>query len=165
MMRGFMPLLTLALAAACRGDTPPEREHPPAGARTGSPYSTGSDSGAARQQMEGINTGVEFEAPRRIPGVLAALAQLKRQPDRQNLTAVRGDLGTVEDAMRNDLYRVGLADTGQFSALIDSIAREDLGGGPGSLANAPKPEVIPRLEDRVRRLIEVYQRMMSSVRK
>jgi hypothetical protein len=165
MMRGFMPLLTLALAAACRGDTPPEREHPPAGARTGSPYSTGSDSGAARQRMEGTNTGVEFEAPRRIPGVVAALAQLKRQPDRQNLTAIKGNLGTLEDAMRNDLYRVGLADTGQFSALIDSIAHEDLGGGPGGLVDTPKPEAIPRLESRVRRLIEVYQRMMASVRK
>ena len=165
MMRGFLPLLTLALAVACRGDTPPEREHPPAGARTGSPYSTGSDSGAARQQMEGINTGVEFEAPRRIPGAVAALAQLKRQPDRQNLTAVKGDLGTLEDAMRNDLSRVGLADTGQFAALVDSIAREDLGAGGGGLADAPEPEAIPRLENRVRRLIEVYQRMMSSVRK
>jgi hypothetical protein len=164
MMRGSMPLLTLALAAACRGDTPPEREHPPAGARTGSPYSTGSESGAVRQQMEGVNTGVEFEAPRRIPGVLAALAQVKRQPDKQNLTAVKGDLGTLEDAMRNDLSRVGLADTGQFHALTDSIAR-DLGGGAGGLAEAPEAGEIPRLEDRVRRLIEVYQQMMGSVRK
>ena len=32
-------------------------------------------------------------------------------------------------------------------------------------AEPPKPAAIPRLEDRVRRLIEVYQRMMSSVRK
>lgn len=164
MMRGFMPLLGLALAAACRGDSPPEREHPPAGARTGSPYSTGSDSGAARQQTEGIGTGVEFEAPRRIPGVLAALEQVKRQPDRRNLTALRGDLGTLEDAMRNDLYRVGLADTGQFHALVDSIAR-DLGGGPGGLAEEPEPDEIPRLEDRVRRLIQVYDRMMRAVRK
>jgi hypothetical protein len=165
MMRGCMPLLTLALAVACRGNSPPERENPPAGARTGSPYSAGSDSGAARQQMEGVNTGVEFEAPRRIPGVVAALTQLRREPSRENLTAVKGDLGTLEDAMANDLSRVGLADTGQFSALTDSIAREDLSGGPGGLADPPKPGQIPRLEDRVRRLIEVYQRMMSSVRK
>jgi hypothetical protein len=165
MMRGFMPLLGLAVAAACRGDIPRVRDQPPADARTGSPYSMGADSGAARQQIQGTNTGVEFEAPRRIPGVLAALEQVRRQPDKQNLTAFRGDLGTLEDAMRNDLARVGLADTGEFHALTDSIGREDLGGGAGGLADEPDPEKVARLEARVRRLIQVHERMMSSVRK
>ena len=164
MMRGLSTLLGLALAGACRSDSPPARDHPPEGERTGSPYSAGSDSGAVRQQIEGTNTGVEFEAPRRIPGVLAALTQLKRQPDKRNLTALRGGLGTLEDAMRNDLARAGLADTGEFHALTDSLAR-DIGGGPGGLADEPDPEKVSRIEARVRRLIQVHDQMMMSVRK
>jgi hypothetical protein len=114
--------------------------------------------------MEGTNTGIEFEAPRRIPGVFAALSQVAREPDRRNLTALRGDLGTLEDAMRNDLYRVGLADTGAFSALVDSLAHT-LGGGPGGLTKPVDPKEVPKLENWVRRLVEVYNQMMSSVRK
>jgi hypothetical protein len=164
MIRRMLPLLGLALAAPCRGDTPPQRDPPPEGARTGSPYSSGSETGAVQQQREGTNTGVEFEAPRRIPGVLAALDQIKRQPDQRNLTAFRGDLATLEDAMRNDLTRVGLADTGEFHALTDSLAR-DVGGGPGGLSDAPKPGEVSRMDARVRRLIEVHDQMMSSVRR
>ncbi|HUR96167.1 MAG TPA: hypothetical protein VMY76_16425 [Gemmatimonadales bacterium] len=164
MRRRILPMLGLVLAAACRGDTPSERDQPPEGARTGSAYTTGSESGAVQQQVEGTNTGVEFEAPRRIPGVLAVLEQIKRQPDERNLTAFRGDLGTLEDAMRNDLTRVGLADSGEFHALTDSLAR-DLGGGAGGKVDAPESGDISRIEARVRRLIEVHDRMMSSARR
>ncbi len=164
MLRRQMLLPGLALVAACAGDTPATRDQPAAGARTDSPYSAGSDSGAVRQPVAGTNTGVEFEAPRVIPGVLASLAQVKRQPDQQNLTAFKGGLGRMEDAMRSDLARVGLADTGEFQALTDSMAR-DLGGGAGSLVDEPKAGEVPRLEMRVRRLIQVHEQMMGSVRK
>jgi hypothetical protein len=163
MIREFMPLLGFALVVGCGSDSPPARDHPPAGARTSSSYSMGSDSGAARQQLEGSNTGVEFEAPRRTPGVLAALDQFSRQPDKQNLTALRGNLGSLEDAMRNDLSRVGLADTGEFHTLTDSISR-DIGGGPGGLSE-PDSGDVSKLQARVNRLIQVHGRMMASVRK
>lgn len=159
-------LVGLALASvACRGNAPPPGgEQPPAGAGAGIPSTADSDTGGERHRMEGTNTGVEFEAPRRIPGVLAGLDQVKRQPDQTNLSAFRGDLGSMEDAMRADLTRAGLADTGEFQALTDSIGR-DLGGGAGRLADAAQPGKVPRLEARVRRLIAVHDQMMRSARR
>ena len=66
--------------------------------------------------------------------------------------------------MRDDLTRAGLADTGEFKALTDSIAR-DLGGGAGGLTDDPKSDQVARLDARVRRLIEVHQGMMGTARK
>jgi len=163
MIRSCMAFLGVVLLAACRARTPETGQQAAEGARTGSPYSTGRDSGAVGQRLEGTNTGVEFEAPRRIPGVLATLSQVVRQPDRRNLTALRGDVGTVEDAMRDDFRRAGLADTGAFSALADSLA-DALGGGAGGLAKPADPKEIPRIEGWVRGLVDSYNRMMGSVR-
>jgi hypothetical protein len=59
---------------------------------------------------------------------------------------------------------VGLADTGAFHALSDSLALQ-LGGGAGGLARQVPSQELPVLESRVRRVIEIYERMMSSVRK
>jgi hypothetical protein len=137
---------------------------PPAGERTGAPASMGEDSGARGQRIEGTGTGLTLETPVRIPGIITALAQVKRQPDTENLTALRGNLGSLDDAMRHDLTRAGLADTGEFRALTDSLAR-DLGGGAGGLGDDPKPDQVARLEARVRRLIEVHQGMMGTARK
>lgn len=158
MARGSLALIGLAVALACRGGAPP------AGERTASAYSTGDDSGASRQQIEGTNTGVEFEAPARIPGVLATLEQLKRRPDKTTLTALRGDVASLEDGMRSDLTRAGLADTGEFHALTDSLAGQ-LGGGAGGLTDDPKPEQVAKLDADVRRLIEVHRSMMKTARK
>jgi hypothetical protein len=157
-MRGYLALAGVTVMLACR------EAAPPAGERTGSPYSTGEDSAARGQRIEGTGTGVELETPVRIPGILAALDQVKRQPDKENLTALRGNVGSLEDAMRHDLTRAGLADTGEFRALTDSLAR-DLGGGAGGLSDDPKPDRVARVEVRVRRLIDVHQRMMGTARK
>jgi hypothetical protein len=140
MLREYMALAGLAVMLACR-----------------------EDSGARQQRIEGTGTGVEREAPARIPGALAVLDQVKRQPDKENLTALRNNLGSLQDAMRKDLTRAGLADTGEFRALTDSLAR-DLGGGAGGLAGDPKPDQVARVDARVRQLIEVHQRMMGTVR-
>jgi hypothetical protein len=157
MLRGYLGLGGVAVMLACSGEAPNARE------RTGSPYSTADDSATRRQRIEGTSMGVELETPARIPGIVAALDQVRRQPDKGNLTALRGNLGSVEAAMRNDLTRAGLADTGEFHALTDSLAR-DLGGGAGGLAEDPKPGQVARVEARVRRLIEVHQQMMGTVR-
>ena len=166
MRRGVIGL-GLTIVLGCRGENPPSREPPPPGERTSSPYSTGSDSGAARQQLEGTNRGVEFEAPRRIPAVVAALSQLTsagKTPDKTDLAALRGDIGTLEDAMRDDFARVGLADTGAFHDLTDSIARQ-LGGGPGGLTKDIDPKEVPELSTRVERLIGIYHDWMRRTQK
>jgi hypothetical protein len=163
MIRPYTACLALVLLGACRARTPESGQQASEGERTGSPYSTGRDSGAVRQRMEGTNTGVEFEAPRRIPGVLATLTQVVRQPDQRNLTALRGDLSSMEDAMRDDFRRVGLSDTGAFSALADSLAFA-LGGGSGGLAKPADAAAMPKIERWVRGLVDTYNRMMGSVR-
>jgi hypothetical protein len=158
MIRAVTTVVAIVAMVACQPGKPPKGE------RTGSPYSTGDDTGAANQRIEGTHTGVQLEAPNRIPGVLAALQGVKGQPDKRNLTALRGNLGDLEDAMANDLVRAGLADTGQFHALRDSLAK-DFGGGPGSLAQDAKPGLVERVDARVRRLIDVYQGMMEAAGK
>jgi hypothetical protein len=105
-----------------------------------------------------------METPARVAGVLTILDQLKRQPDKKTMTALRGGVGSLESAMQNDLTRAGLADTGEFKSLTDSLA-QDLGGGAGGLTDDPKPDQVSRLDARIRRLIEVHQRMMGTARK
>ena len=144
---------------ACRGG------EPPSGERTASAYSTGADSEARAQRIEGTNTGVEYQTSGRIPGVLTTLDEgSTRAGKEENFTALRGNLGDLEEAMRSDLTRAGLADTGEFHALADSLAH-DVGGGAGGLTDAPKPDQIARIDARVRRLIEIHQGMMKSVKK
>ena len=157
MARGYVALIGLAAALACR------RAEPPDGERTASAYSTGSDSEARDQRVEGTGTGTTLEAPQRIPGVLTTLDQLKRQPDKKTLTALRGNIGSLEDAMRNDLLRAGLADTGEFHALTDSLA-EQLGGGAGGSPTIRSPSR-SRSWMRVRRLITLQESMMKTARK
>jgi hypothetical protein len=165
MGRGTLALAALTLLAGCRnGHTAGDPEHAPAGARTSSPYTSGSDSGARQQQIEGTGTGVEYEAPRRIPGVVAALGQLTgpgKTPSRENLTALRGELGDLGSAMAKDLSRVGLADSGAFHALRDSISRQ-LGGGPGGLADSLDAAGTRKLAAQVRSLIDIYHSWMRS---
>ena len=88
MVRGHLALIGLAARLACRGG------EPPSGERTASAYSTGADSEARAQRIEGTNTGVEYQTSGRIPGVLTTLDQLKRAPEKKNFTALRGTWGT-----------------------------------------------------------------------
>ncbi|MGH3994275.1 MAG: hypothetical protein ACRDSN_17670 [Pseudonocardiaceae bacterium] len=113
-------------------------------------------------RLEGTHTGVEYEAPRLIPGMRAQLDRLVEsggQTDDHNFTAYRGTAAALVDAMQSDLTRVGLADTGAFKALSDSIAR-DLGGGAGSTAEAPDRSRLGQHLRRMRSLIGVYEQWM-----
>jgi hypothetical protein len=157
-VRGYLALAALVAAVACRRSGPPEGE------RTASAYTTGDDPAVRDQRAEGTATGTQMETPARVAGVLTILDQLKRQPDKKTMTALRGGVGNLESAMQNDLTRAGLADTGEFKSLTDSLA-QDLGGGAGGLTDDPKPDKVSRLDARIRRLIDVHQRMMGTARK
>jgi hypothetical protein len=160
MIRIPAALLGALLLAGCRTANPPGvNRNASEGTRTASPYSTGSDSGASRQRIEGTNTGAQLEAPQRIPGVLTALAAANRQPDKTNLSALRGGLGALEESMRNDFRRAGLTDTGAFHALVDTLSHQ-MGGGPGGMARLD-PKDLPRVSSQVQRLIGMYQQSMQ----
>jgi hypothetical protein len=163
MIRATALLGLLLCAAGCRrGEDLASRP----GSHTASPYSTGTDSGSIAQRVEGTNTGVGFQAPAKIPGVLTALQQIAapgKAPDKAAVTALRGNLGALEDAMRADLTRAGLADTGAFHALSDSIA-EQLGGGAGGLAKNLDAKDARLLSTRVQRLIQTYNASMQTAR-
>lgn len=164
MIRAVTLLSVLLCAAGCRrGEDLASRP----GSRTASPYSTGTDSGSVGQRVEGTNTGVGYEAPAKIPGVLTALQQIAapgKAPDKAAVTSLRGNLGALEDAMRADLTRAGLADTGAFHALSDSIS-EQLGGGAGGLANDLDAKGARLLSDRVQRLVQTYDKLVRSARR
>jgi hypothetical protein len=107
--------------------------------------------------------GVEFEAPRLIPGIRAQMAEIEdpRGATEGNLTAFKNGVGTLIDAMKADLNRVGIGDTGAFRALSDSIGRE-IGGSAGSTADLP-PETASRAAARVDHLIGMYEERMRRV--
>jgi hypothetical protein len=60
--------------------------------------------------------------------------------------------------MAADLHRVGLADSGSFRALGDSVM-EDLGGGAGTESRLDRSK-LPQHIARMRRLISIYQQAM-----
>ncbi|HKT58646.1 MAG TPA: hypothetical protein VJQ46_01270 [Gemmatimonadales bacterium] len=161
MRRVIVLLGAAAWLAGCRGHQASEQA---TAERTSSPYSSGTDSGSVGQRTEGTNTGVEREAPRRIPGVVAALAQIRASGriDQTNLTALRGDLSALESGMRDDLTRAGLSDTGTFHALADSVQRK-LGGGAGGLSKSLNSKDVSELSAQVQRLIDLYNKEMSRV--
>jgi hypothetical protein len=158
MARGHVALLGVALALGCR------TEGQPAGERTASAYSAGTDSGADAQKVEGTTTGTQYQAPALVPGVVTALNQLKQQASKDNFAALRGSVEKLQDAMRADLTRAGVSDTGTFRSLSDSLSR-DLGGGAGDRGEDPTPERVARVNARVRRLMEVYDGMTRAARK
>jgi hypothetical protein len=163
MSRAATVLTMVLCAAACRrGDDLASR--PPTGQRTASPYSTGTDSGSVAQRIEGTGTGKSFEAPAKIPGAMTALQRVTapgKASDKNQVTAFRGEIGALEDAMRNDFLRVGLADTGAFHALSDSIA-DQIGGGAGGLAKKLDDKGARLLSSRVQRLVQTYNDWMRT---
>jgi hypothetical protein len=94
--------------------------------------------------------GVEFEAPRLIPGIRAQMIEIERSqaPSEGNLTGFKEGFGTLTEAMLADLNRVGMTDTGGFRALGDSINRE-IGRGAGTAARVDR--LIGMYEERMRR--------------
>jgi hypothetical protein len=132
-------LLLPLLLAACRET---RSEYGPGGApdvatRTGS------------AQLEGYEPGLEFEAPRLVPAIRAQIIEIENPEGttKGTLAAFERGVGTLVNAMRADLNRVGATDTGDFYALSDSVQRK-LGDGAGDVAG------------QVERLIEMYEEGM-----
>jgi hypothetical protein len=147
-MRPLVILATLlAVAPACRRESPETAAAGGASAPTIAPNSASGDTA----------TGVEAEAPRLIPAMRAELQQLQ-SGNAGNLESYRGMVGQLVDAMQSDLTRAGRTDSGGFKMLADSVLR-DLGGGAGN----PKPDAdnARRSAPAVRRLIDLYQARMG----
>ncbi|MBA3259309.1 MAG: hypothetical protein H0T68_07590 [Gemmatimonadales bacterium] len=150
--------LALVLPAACRSqssDSGRTLEGTPAdSAITG----TGERLGAAE-------SGVEFEAPRLIPGMLAQLQVVEDSSGRLgegSMAGYRSAAGTLVDAMLTDINRVGVGDNGDFRALGDSVVKT-VGGGAGGVPDTD-PEGIQRSAALMRRLIATYQEKMRAAR-
>jgi hypothetical protein len=153
-MRQALFLMTAALCAAC------SREN--AGNASASAYTSDSDSSARASGFEGTNSGSELEAPRLIPAMQNQLNLMSSggQPtDPENLNAYKNLAGDVVNSMGADLYRVGLADSGNFQALRDSVL-DDLGGGAGTDSDLDGPKLKQHIP-RMRRLISIYQAGMK----
>jgi hypothetical protein len=146
-------LLGLVLGTAC------SRER--AGNATASAYTSDSDSSAKAAGVEGTNSGSELEAPRLIPAIQNQLNLMSAggQPtDQENLNAYKNLAGDAVNAMAADLNRAGLADSGNFQTLKDSVLN-DLGGGAGTNTDLNRSE-LPAHIARMRRLISMYQQGM-----
>jgi hypothetical protein len=104
--------------------------------------------------------GVEFDAPRLIPGIRAQMSEIgdPKGATEGNIAAFRNGVGSLVNAMEADLNRVGVSDTGYFSVLSDSIMRE-FGGGASDF-----PELSPaearQAAAQVERLIGIYGERM-----
>jgi hypothetical protein len=134
-MRQALLLLTAVLCAACTREK--------AGSASAAAYT--SDSGS------------ELEAPRLIPAIqnqLNLMASGVQPTDPENLTAYRNLASDVVNSMAADLHRAGLADSGDFKALKDSVV-DDLGGGAESESKLDRPK-LPEHIARMRRLISMY---------
>jgi hypothetical protein len=154
-MRSPILFIAAALSLGC------SREN--AGNASASAYTSDSDSGVKAAGVEGTNSGSELEAPRLLPAMqnqlnLMASGTQSASPD--NLTAYKNLAGDLVNSMAADMYRVGLADSGTFKALRDSVM-EDLGGGAGTTSTLDKSKLKEHIS-RMRRLISTYQQSMRA---
>lgn len=165
MTRAPLILLVLSLSWSCRtADKPAGGGQAAEGVRTGSPASTGTDTTAMNQRIEGTNRGASLQAPPRIQAVLTTLGALSDTAGgvtQGNLTALRNQVSHLEAAMRSDFQRVGEADTGSFHSLADSLSLQ-LGGGAGGTADELDPSEVRQVSSRVKSLIGVYQERMEN---
>src|SRR4051812_12408820 len=153
-MRHVLLLLT-ALCAACTREK--------AGNASASAYTSESDSAVRAAGIEGTNSGSELEAPRLIPAIqnqLNLMSEGEQPTDRENLTAYKNLAGDVVNSMAADLYRVGMADSGAFRSLRDSVM-DELGGGAGTESTIDRSELKGHI-GRMRRLISMYQQGIRS---
>jgi hypothetical protein len=137
-MRQALLLLTAVLCAGCTREK--------AGSASAAAYT--SDSGS------------ELEAPRLIPAIqnqLNLMASGVQPTDPEHLTAYRNLAGDVVNSMAADLRRTGLADSGDFRALRDSVV-DDLGEAE-SENTLDRPKLHQHIA-RMRRLISIYQQGM-----
>jgi hypothetical protein len=159
-MRSLHPLLFCLLVLGCRARTA-ETARVPSGDTVEL-----ADTGQEGRPVGAAHGAVEFEAPPLIPAMRAQLDQVARPEMRQDpssITSYRGAASRLIDAMEADLARVGLADSGAFKFLSDSVLN-DLGGGTG-LADPPNPQRLSGDTDRMRRLIALYESWMRQVPK
>jgi hypothetical protein len=80
--------------------------------------------------------------------------------DPENLTAYKNLAGDVVNSMAADLHRAGLADSGDFRALKDSVMH-DLGEGAEGGSTLDHLTLNQHIA-RTRRLISMYQQAMRS---
>ena len=154
-MRQAFLFLIAVLCAGC------SREK--AGHASASAYTSDSDSSVRAAGIEGTNSGSELEAPRLIPAIqnqLNLMASGEQPTDPENLTAYKNLAGDVVNAMVADLHRAGMADSGDFRALRDSVM-DDLGGGAGTESTLDRSKLQGHL-GQMRRLISMYQQAMRS---
>jgi hypothetical protein len=119
--------------------------------------------GSASAAAYTSDSGSELEAPRLIPAIqnqLNLMASGVQPADPENLTAYRNLASDVVNSMAADLHRAGLADSGNFKALKDSVM-DDLGGGAESESKLDGPKLHQHIA-RMRRLISMYQQGMRS---
>ena len=138
-MRQALLLLTVMLCAACTREK------------------------ADRASAYASEGSSEVEAPRLIPAIqnqLNLMASGGEPTDPENLTAYKNLAGDVVKSMAADLYRAGLADSGGFRALRDSVM-DDLGGGPATESELDRSKLNEHIA-RMRRLISMYQQAMRS---
>jgi hypothetical protein len=118
--------------------------------------------GSASAAAYTSDSGSELEAPRLIPAIqnqLNLMASGVQPTDPENRTAYRNLAGDVVNSMTADLHRAGLADSGDFRALRDSVM-DDLGGAE-SESKLDRPQLREHIA-RMRRLILMYQQGMRS---
>jgi hypothetical protein len=154
-MRPVFMWLTVVVCVAC------SRER--GGNASASAYTSESDSAVRAAGVEGTNSGSELEAPRLLPAIqnqLTLMASGAQPTDRENLTAYKNLAGDVVNSMVADLSRVGLADSGAFRVLRDSVMKE-LGGGAGTESKLDRSQ-LPGHIARMRRLISMYQQAVGS---
>ncbi|MFL5403162.1 MAG: hypothetical protein ACJ8BF_10140 [Gemmatimonadales bacterium] len=152
-MRGSILLMAAFLSFGC------SREN--GGNASASAYTSDSDSGVKAAGVEGTNSGTELEAPRLIPAMQNQLNLMssKAQPaNPDNLTAYKNLAGDLVNSMAADMYRAGLADSGSFRSLRDSVM-EELGGGAGTPSTLDRSK-LPKHIAQMRRLISTYQQGM-----
>jgi hypothetical protein len=152
-MRAPIFLITALLCLGC------SREN--AGNASASAYTSDSDSAARAAGVEGTNSGSDLEAPQLIPAVqnqLSLMASGAQQVDRNNLTAYKNLAGDLVNSMAADMNRAGMADSGDFEALHDSVM-DQLGGGAGTTATLDRSKLKEHIAA-MRRLISKYEQAM-----
>ena len=110
--------------------------------------------------LEGIEPGLEFEAPRLIPAIRAQITEIgsPEGATEGNLTAFKGGVGNLVNAMKADLNHVGVTDSGDFSVLSDSVTRK-IGGGASTPPDI-SPDEARQAAGQVERLIGIYEERM-----
>lgn len=158
-MRQLLLLPAFAIFAACGGDRP---ETGARGAASASPYTADADTSAREDGLDGTNSGTELEAPRLIPALRNQLELMAAgsRVEEDNLLAYKNLAQDAINSMTADLQRAGYADTGSFRALKDSVLN-DIGGGAASEPDLERAD-LPKHVNRMRRLIDMYQRAMRS---